>query len=230
VEDYDNYDFKLAFEGEYLKFEGQYLYGVRHGKGKEYGQHQNLVFEGEYIYNRKVKGIEYIGKRIEYIGEYLFAVKWNGKGYDANNNIIYELKNGNGKVIEYNNYNGDLLFEGEYLNGKKQGYGKEYCKGIINFEGEFLNGKKSWNGYVKKYNDYGKLIFEGEYLNGKINGKVKEYNFIGEIIFEGEYLNGKKWNGKEIIEKENNIMCENEYLNGKIIKKREFEKIKKNYI
>ena len=30
--------------------------------------------------------------------------KWNGKGYDENGNVIYELINGNGKVKEYNEY------------------------------------------------------------------------------------------------------------------------------
>ena len=34
------------------------------------------------------------------------------------NDIVYELKNGNGKVKEYN-YNGKLFFEDEYLSGEK---------------------------------------------------------------------------------------------------------------
>ena len=37
--------------------------------------------------------------------------KWNGKGYDKNGNIKYELKNGTGKIKEYDN-DGKLLFEG----------------------------------------------------------------------------------------------------------------------
>ena len=45
------------------------------------------------------------------------------------------------------------------------------------FEGEYLNGER--NGKGKKYYDYG-LIFEGEYLNGKINGNGKEYNDNGK--------------------------------------------------
>ena len=51
-------------------------------------------------------------------------------------NIVYELKGGKGFIKEYND-NGKLIFEGEYLNGKRNGKGKEY-------------------------NKYGKLIFEGE--------------------------------------------------------------------
>jgi len=43
-------------------------------------------------------------------------------------------------------YDSKLIFEGEYLNGKINGKGKEYSE------------------------PFGKLIFEGEYLNGKRNG------------------------------------------------------------
>ena len=47
-----------------------------------------------------------------------------------------------GKGKEYN-YNRELIFEGEYLNGKKwNGQGKEYDYGKLKFEGEYLNGKK----------------------------------------------------------------------------------------
>ena len=93
----------------------------------------------------------------------------------------YKIGGRNGKGQEYDYENDDLLFEGEYLNGKR-------------------------NGKVKEYYDNGELKFEGEYLNGAKNGKVKEYyesiwfekgNKYGELEFEGEYLNGKKWNGNQ---------------------------------
>ena len=62
----------------------------------------------------------------------------------------------------------------------------------IIFEGEYLNGER--NGKGKEYDTCGyKLNFEGEYLNGKKNGKGKEYNTkLNQISFEGYYLNGKK--------------------------------------
>ena len=38
---------------------------------------------------------------------------------------------------------GDLIFEGEYLNGEKNGKGKEYNElGTLIFEGEYQNGVK----------------------------------------------------------------------------------------
>ena len=108
---------------------------------------------------------------MEFEGEYIIK-KYNGKGYDEYGNIIYELKNGNGKVKEYNG-SGDLIFEGIYLKGLRNRKGKEY----------FYNNQ---------------LKFEGAYLNGLRNGKGKEFDFERKLIFEGIYLNGKRWVRKGI--------------------------------
>ena len=46
-----------------------------------------------------------------------------------------------------------MLFEDEYLNGKRKGKGKEYVyskKGNLVFEGEYSNGKK-WKGKAKYF-------------------------------------------------------------------------------
>ena len=122
--------------GYNLIFEGEYLNGKRHGIGKEYNIDNDLIFEGEYYNGYKRNGKYYINKILEYVGEFLFEIKWDGKGYDEKGNIIYELHNGTGKVKEYEE-NGELLFEGEYLNGIRNGQGKEYEEGELIFEGEF---------------------------------------------------------------------------------------------
>ena len=83
-------------------------------------------------YNKKLQktiGISFIDYRI-----------------NTNRYIIYES---NKIAKEFDIYNDKLIFEGEYLNGKRNGKGKEY-------------------------NKYDRLIFEGEYLNGKRNEKGKE--------------------------------------------------------
>ena len=85
----------------------------------------------------------------------------------------------------------ELVFEGEYLNGKRwNGKGKEHhMNSLLEFEGKYLNGKR-WNGKVKKYNYIGKLKFEEEYLNGKTTGKIKAYDYYsnGILRYEMEYL------------------------------------------
>ena len=61
----------------------------------------------------------------KYEAEIFRGKLWNGKLYDLNNNIIYEIKEGKGKIKEFNN-EGILIFEGELLNGDKNGYGKKF--------------------------------------------------------------------------------------------------------
>ena len=107
--------------------------------------------------------------------------------------IVYETKE---KGKEYLGSNDQLIFEGEYLDGKRNGKGKEYNEdGSLKYEGEYLNGEKSGKG--KEYY-HGTLQFEGEYLKGKRNGKGKEfYHYLyNSIKFEGDFINGNKWNGK----------------------------------
>ena len=67
--------------------------------------------------------MEYVNN-ILFKGEYLNGYMYNGQGYDGNNNLVYELKDGCGYVKLYSF--AKLLFEGEYLNGRKNGKGKEY--------------------------------------------------------------------------------------------------------
>ena len=72
----------------YKFFNGKYIIYEKNGKGKEYYvSNDMLIFEGEYFNGKK----------------------WNGKYYDINGNIEYEIKNGNGKCKEYNN-NGFLIY------------------------------------------------------------------------------------------------------------------------
>ena len=71
---------KEFYESGNLKFEGEYVNGERNGKGREYD-----FYDGKIIFK----------------GEYLNGKRWNGKGYDAENNIAYELINGKGFIKEY---------------------------------------------------------------------------------------------------------------------------------
>ena len=279
------------------KMEKEKNNGKKNGKGKAYDRYGKLKYEGEYkdgkrngkgkIYYHNDKD-DYINNYIKFEGEFLNGKKWNGKGYDKERNIIYELKNGNGYIKKYHyeyynrshlifegeykngekngkgkeyNTSGRLIFEGEYKDGKKHGKGKEYKYGELICEGEYFKGKK-WNieaiscydNYIlqieikngtgkkkkfRKYRDCTECIFEGEYKNGKLNGFVYDYGFEGQYIngkkngkgkefdrdyikFEGEYLNGKRWKGEgeEIYKIDNNdewteyIKFKGEYLYG----------------
>ena len=226
---------KEYFYNTQLKFEGEYLYGEKTGKGKQYSPNGRLKFEGEYLNDRKIKGKEFLKteffliktKRIYYEGEYLYGIKWNGKGYDEEGNVIYEINKGKGINIEFDKYGN--LYEGEYSYGKKNGKGKEYF--YINnqdrfrvFEGIYVNDKPR-DGIYKEY-AYNKLVYEEEFKKGKFCGKVKEYNYInGGLIYEGEFLHGeieggeysdgkRNRKGKEYNSFNGALKYEGEYLNG----------------
>ena len=225
-----------CFGNENIKFEGEYLNGEKNGKGKEYYENGNLKFEGEYLNGNPINGIRYDPENNAY--------NYNGNGFIKDydyNGLLFEgeylngLKNGKGKVY---NYNGELEYEGEYLNdklwnGKNNSKNNNYIlelkegKGFMKRYGEdndnlicaieIKNGEE--NGKASYYNEInGNLIFEGEYLNGYKNGKGREYDFDGELIFEGEYLYDHKIKGKSYIngklEYEGEYACDKKW-NGK---------------
>ena len=99
---------------------------------------------------QKIIGIKIINYRI-YSGKYTI--------FETNNKITREYKDINNK----------LIFEGKYLNGERNGKGREYDLDI--------------------------LAFQGKYINGQKNGRGIEFYDDGAIKFEGYYLNGKRWNG-----------------------------------
>ena len=101
----------------------------------------------------------------------------------------YRIIDKDGKGKEYNLDTNKLIFEGEYINNKKNGFGKEYYyNGNIKFEGEYLNGKII-SGIEYDYTNYIILKIDKD-------GNGEEYYYNKNIKFKGEYLNGKKWNGK----------------------------------
>ena len=171
-----------------MTIEGEYKNGKINGKGKEY-----------YFPCCRDHGYE-----ITFEGEYKNGKKWNGKAKIIGYGNL-ELKDGKGIMIEINY---DHIFVGEFVDGEKNGKGKEYFdyyNGLL-FEGEYKNGKKNGKG-----KDVSLVPFDGYYKNGyKLKGK--EYYKNGKLFFEGDYKYGEKWNGKGYDEAGNIIFIIN---NGK---------------
>ena len=65
-----------------------------------------------------------------------------------------------------------LIFEGEYLNGKRNGKGKEYgYDGSLKFEGEYLNGKR-----IEKVKQEGQKEGEGQEIKKEDIEKMEKFN------------------------------------------------------
>ena len=84
--------------------------------------------------------------------------------------------------------NGDYYI-GQTLKDIPQGKGKKYYKnGNIKYEGDFVNGKYEGKGiYIWESNER----YDGEWLKGKKNGKGIIYYKNGNIKYDGDFVNDK---------------------------------------
>jgi len=125
-------------------------------------------------------------------GYYIGEVIPSGKGieYYKDGSIKYEgdwvngKREGNGKAVYKN---GDYYI-GSFKNNFRDGKGIEYYKnGNIRYEGDWVGGKKE--GYGKKIDEDGEYYI-GQWKNNIRHGKGVDYSKDGKIIFEGDYVNG----------------------------------------
>ena len=139
-------------------------------------------------------------------GKYLNGIISNGKGkeYDNDNHLIYEggflnyRRDGEGK--EYDNL-GRLLFEGQLKNGNKYtGEGYKYINKYIKIKYKYLSGIN--------------LNIDNEIIRSDANGVLIENtkNYIKEL-FEIFYISN--YVEEDFIEKKNIIIYKGGYLNGK---------------
>ena len=97
-----------------------------------------------------------------------------------------------------------IYYIGQFKNSLKHGNGTMYdSNGNIKYEGDWINDKPEGNG--KEFFEDGEYYI-GQYKNGLRHGKGIEYYSNGNIKYEGEYINDKfEGNGKYIWEKVNII-------------------------
>ena len=125
----------------YKLFKRKYVTFDKNGFAKEYGLFDNkLIYEEEYLNGeRNGKGKVYNDKdEVLFEGEFKKGKIWNNLKSQFNFNCT--LQNGKGYIIEYND-DGILIYEGEYVDGERNGKGKEYDGNLI-FEGDYLFGKR----------------------------------------------------------------------------------------
>ena len=129
-----------------LVYEGDMQNGLRHGYGEE--KLTNGTYKGNFAYN-----------------------KWHGSG-----------------VLETVNDYVNVKYEGIFENGRKTGSGKLYVNKILVYEGQFLNDDRS--GYGISYYDNGKKEYEGSFAYNNRHGIGTLYDYLGNVIYKGEFRDG----------------------------------------
>ncbi|KOY81522.1 AAA family ATPase [Lysinibacillus macroides] len=147
-------------------------------------------------HNHEEKELFYPDGKVMYRG----GVKKNDFGHD-----IYD---GKGMLFDQE---GEVLFEGEFVNHMKQGNGLMYLKGQMIYQGEFIQNKKQGNGIL--YKD-GMIHYEGHFRNDLMDGygilyyekdMIAPYQelraqhpHLDQPQYEGDFVHGmKKGKGKQ---------------------------------
>ena len=134
--------------------------------------------------------LENIRKILEYIDFYKH--KYSVEKYE-----------GFGKLIDEDGYYYIGQFKDDLRNGKGTLYNKN---GNIIYEGDWINNKKEGNG--KWIFEDGKYYI-GQFKDNLINGKGTLYNKNGNIIYEGDWINDKKEGNGNLLMKMMNIIQAN---------------------
>ena len=170
-------------------------------KKENYGILISFLFK--YLDNKNLNNIS--GKVVEKKIDKL--IDPNGDIYIGE--VLNGLKHGKGKIY---NINGSIKYEGDFVNGKREGYGKfiwedgeyyigqwmnnlKYGKGIIYYKNGGIKLDCNWVNDMPEGN--GKCIWKdgnyyiGQFKNGLRNNKGKIYYKNGNIKYEGDFANGK---------------------------------------
>jgi hypothetical protein len=97
-----------------------------------------------------------------------------------------DIQEGNATGIGYGIYSTGSIYEGQWLNNKREGKGKHTWKDGSIYQGEFSNDERS--GFGIYYFASGEK-YEGEWSNNKRNGKGILYSKDGKEVFSGFWEN-----------------------------------------
>ncbi|MEQ9425391.1 MAG: toxin-antitoxin system YwqK family antitoxin [Cyclobacteriaceae bacterium] len=156
--------------------------------------------------------------------------------------IPYPEKEGLVKVIQTGR-DGEVLQEGDYLNGIREGYWTEYHpNGIVKTMSNFKNGKlhgayislDSRGNITEKFSfleglktgtyhkyDRGKISVTMEYQNDLVHGNVQRFYPNGNIQEESNYASGILHGKARWYDQQGNVTIEYTYENGDLIDKGE---------
>ena len=175
----------MVVEERANKYFGDTINGVRSGKGKLYDKNGDLVYEGEFLNDKRW------GKGISY------ATKANDDSYYYEGDFENDKKHGVG-VDLYGN--GEVHYEGEFKNNKYNGQGILFrnrdIKGLNYdrplYSGHFKKGMR--DGYGVEYDESNQAVYKGNWVRNKRSGHGWELS-NGIQVYMGNFRINKR-NGK----------------------------------
>ena len=128
---------------------------------------------------------------------------------------VFKPKIQNKKIYKTEIYS-DGKYEGEFLNGERNGQGKFTWNNGSKYIGGWLNGKQHGQGTETQTNGE---TFEGEWLNGKLHGQATYTWDNGNSKYIGGWFNGEQHGQGIYVRWENGMKYIFETYNGDVTKK-----------
>ena len=149
-------------------YEGQFIHGVKNGKGKSWDSNGKLSGEGIWENDQIIEGFG--------------SIKYSDGCYYQG-----ELKSGirHGKGI--NNWPDGAKYEGDWIDNERNGFGDQLYAEGTKYKGGFKNGCRDGKG---RYELTDGNYYDGEWKSNKKNGKGI-YTWTDGQCYNGEWLDDK---------------------------------------
>lgn len=140
------------------QYEGDFVHGMKKGKGKQYYPTGFLQYEGDFIWHHMQGAGKLYYPTESPTAKELFlgvtALQYDGYFFE-------DMKHGKGKIYSRQ---GILEAEGQFKEDAMTGQGVlYYANGQASYKGELVHGKKHGRGDF--YNEEGKIIYSGEFID-----------------------------------------------------------------
>lgn len=142
----------------------------------------------------------------------------NHEKYDNFGYLIFPIINSlkNNIIIKGKKDYDIAIYEGEFKDGKREGYGKFNNKdGSYYYEGQWFNDKM--NGKGKLYDQNNNIIYDGDFENDQTKGDVKltidGFIYIGQVLNNTNITNTFHGKGK-LYYPNNTLKYEGDFVNG----------------
>ena len=146
-----------------------------HAEQDDYALHQHFV--GNYSDDHRC-------------GKGILTDTVSGKSYEGNWKNRYTGDCLYGMVVE-RNLRGEMVYNGEYKNSNRHGFGIEQCENGCVYKGYWRKGLRHGKGEMQIPES--DEIYKQTWRRGSIKkGKAVEWNQNGEIVFNGNYKNNNR--------------------------------------
>ena len=136
--------------------------------------------------------------KMEFVEQYTCNIIFaEGSKWGSYTGELYENQpDGNGLFTYYLDDGSSCTYDGEFKNGRMEGFGMMTFEDGTKYVGQFASG--ILDGYASIYNPDGYMIKKGNFVSGKLNGIATIYDNYGQEIYEGRFISDVPTEGEYI--------------------------------